>query len=84
MAQQTINMNIAKQVYQLSIDGVGINETVRRTGISKKTVKKYLRMLQLLPKPADGEHGIERSGSGVEVDEDCRRDMHLHERPHYD
>jgi transposase len=49
MAQKTINMNVVKQVLQLSKDGVSIKEIVRRIGVSRKTVRKYLRMLQQLP-----------------------------------
>jgi len=43
MAQKNIHMNQAKQIHQLSADGVAIKEIVRRTGISRKTVRKYLR-----------------------------------------
>ncbi len=48
MAQKTINMNQAKQIQQLSADGVSIKEIVRRTGISRKTVRKYLRKIESL------------------------------------
>ncbi len=58
MAQKTIDMNLAKQVQQLSNDGVAIKEIVRRVGISRKTVKKYLRMMQLLPPPMEGEPAL--------------------------
>ncbi len=36
----------AKQIQQLSADGVSIREIARRTGISRKTVKKYLRKIE--------------------------------------
>lgn len=45
MSQKTIEMNQVKQVQQLFTDGVAIKEIVRRTGISRKTVRKYLRKL---------------------------------------
>lgn len=61
MAQKSINMNLAKQVQQLSGDGVSIKEIVRRTGISRKTVRKYLRMMQLLPQQIEGEQSIQVS-----------------------
>jgi len=50
MAQKSIDMNLAKQVQQLRNDGIPIKEIVRRTGISRKTVKKYLRLMEQLPK----------------------------------
>ncbi len=46
MAQKVIDMNRIRQVQQLRDDGVAIKEIVRRTGISRKTVKKYLRKLE--------------------------------------
>lgn len=53
MSQKPINMNQVKQVHQLWLDGVKIKEIVRRTGISRKTVKKYLRQLNVLTGDAD-------------------------------
>lgn len=46
MAQKTVDMNQIKQVQQLREDGVPIKEIVRRTGISRKTVRKYLRKIE--------------------------------------
>jgi transposase len=48
MAQKTVDMNQIKQVRQLKQDGVPIKEIARRTGISRKTVKKYLRKMELI------------------------------------
>src|SRR5438105_11032800 len=48
MAQKHIDMNQAKQIQQLSADGVAIKEIVRRTGISRKTVRKYLRKIEAI------------------------------------
>lgn len=48
MSQKPINMDRIKQVHQLWMDGVKIKEIARRTGISRKTVKKYLRQLKVL------------------------------------
>ena len=48
MAQKQIDMNQAKQIQQLSADGVGIKEIVRRTGVSRKTVRKYLRKIEAI------------------------------------
>ncbi len=53
MAQKAIDMNRIRQVQQLRDDGVPIKEIARRTGISRKTVKKYLRKLEVLPGPGD-------------------------------
>lgn len=46
MAQKAVDMNQIKQVQQLRDDGVPIKEIVRRTGISRKTVRKYLRKIE--------------------------------------
>lgn len=48
MSQKPISMERIKQVHQLWMDGVKIKEISRRTGISRKTVKKYLRQLGVL------------------------------------
>lgn len=40
-------MSQVKQVHQLWMDGVKIKEIARRTQISRKTVKKYLRLLKV-------------------------------------
>ncbi|HVB04298.1 MAG TPA: IS21 family transposase [Chitinophagaceae bacterium] len=42
-------MNQAKQVLQLRKDGVPIKQIAQRTGISRKTVRKYLRRMEVLP-----------------------------------
>ena len=56
MAQKSLDMNQAKQVQQLSADGISIKEIVRRTGISRKTVRKYLRkMASALPLLSENE-----------------------------
>ena len=49
MAQKTIVMDLIKQVQQLKQEGVAIKEIVRRVGLSRKTVKKYLRRLENIP-----------------------------------
>ena len=41
-------MNQVKQVQQLHQDGVAIREIVHRTGISRKTVRKYLRKMSTI------------------------------------
>jgi transposase len=48
MAQKTIVMSLIKQVQQLRQEGVAIKEIVRRVGLSRKTVKKYLCRLENL------------------------------------
>lgn len=53
MAQKAVDMNQIKQVQQLREDGVPIKEIVRRTGISRKTVRKYLRQIEsMIPEGA--------------------------------
>lgn len=51
MAQKTIVMSLIKQVHQLRQQGVAIKEIVRRVGLSRKTVKKYLRLMESLSGP---------------------------------
>lgn len=53
MSQKPVNMSLIKQVQQLRQDGVSIKEISRRTAISRKTVKKYLRQLETLLLPAE-------------------------------
>src|SRR5664280_2414281 len=50
MSQKPLTMEQLKQVLQLKKDGVAIREIVRRTGISRNAVKRYLGRLQA---PAD-------------------------------
>jgi transposase len=63
MAQKAIDMHQIKQVQRLHQDGIAIKEIARRTGISRKTVKKYLRKLQAAAVP----QGDERQPSRKEL-----------------
>jgi len=49
MSQKPLTMEQLKQVLQLKQDGVAIREIVRRTGISRNAVKRYLGRLQAPP-----------------------------------
>lgn len=53
MAQKTIIMSLIKQVQQLGEEGVAIKEIARRVGLSRKTVKKYLRRQENIPLQPD-------------------------------
>ena len=46
MAQKPIEMEQLKQVLQLSKEGVAIREIARRVGISRNSVRSYLRVLE--------------------------------------
>ena len=46
MSQKPISMHSIKQIQQLWTDGVSIKGIVRRTGMSKNTVRKYIRALE--------------------------------------
>jgi len=46
MAQKPIEMEVIKQVLQLKRDGVAIREIARRAGISRNSVRVYLRQLE--------------------------------------
>lgn len=54
MSQKPVIMSQIKQVQQLKADGISIREIARRTGVSRKTVKKYLRQLESLPEHPEG------------------------------
>ena len=58
MSQKPVTMEQLKQILQLKNDGVAIREIARRTGISRKTVKKYLRLMQQLPQQPNSEKSI--------------------------
>lgn len=45
MSQKPLTMEQLKQVLQLKKDGVAIREIVRRTGISRNAIKRYLYRL---------------------------------------
>lgn len=45
MSQKLITMDQLKQILQLKTDGVAIREIVRRTGMSRNSVRKYLAKL---------------------------------------
>jgi transposase len=51
MSQKPVTMEQLKQILQLRKDGVAIREIVRRTGISRNAIKRYLSRL----KPPSGE-----------------------------
>lgn len=71
MAQKPLDMNQLKQVWQLHSDGVAIKEIARRTGISRKTVKKYLRNLAVLtPTSADEPPPTKEQMAGVALNDD--------------
>lgn len=47
MSQKPIAMDHVKQILQLKRDGVAIKEIVRRTGISRNSVRKYLSRINV-------------------------------------
>jgi transposase len=52
MSQKPITMDHLKQVLQLHRDGVPIKEIVRRVGISRNSVRKYLHKFKHIDEPA--------------------------------
>lgn len=46
MPQKPVTMEQLKQILQLKNDGIAIREIVRRTGVSRNAVKKYLARLE--------------------------------------
>lgn len=57
MSQKPLTMEQLKQVLQLKKDGVAIREIVRRTGISRNAIKRYLSRLE----PPAGDPPVELS-----------------------
>ena len=55
MAQKPIEMEQLKQVVQLSKEGVKIREIARRVGISRNSVRNYLRLLESKDQLSDKE-----------------------------
>jgi transposase len=51
MSQKPVTMEKLKQVLQLNKDGIPIREIVRRTGISRNAIKRYL--LRMKPQPGE-------------------------------
>jgi predicted transcriptional regulator len=47
MAGQTINMSILKQVIRHRLNGVALQTIAKAVGISRNTVKKYLRLIDV-------------------------------------
>ena len=70
MSQKPLTMEQLKQVLQLKKDGVAIREIVRRTGISRNAIKRYLHRLE----PAQGDPVVELSNkqlAGKSYDNDA-------------
>jgi transposase len=67
MGQKAIDMHQLTQVQQLHQEGVSIKEIARRTGISRKTVKKYLRKLQAVISHAEDEGPISKKELAQQV-----------------
>ena len=49
MSQKPLTMEQLKQILQLKNDGVAVREIVRRTGISRNAIKRYLGRLEAQP-----------------------------------
>lgn len=49
MAQKQISMDILKQAFQLYLQSIPIREISRRTGASRNSIKKYLKLMQGQP-----------------------------------
>ena len=55
MAQKPIEMEQLKQVLQLSKEGVKIREIARRVGVSRNSIRNYLRLLESKDRLSDKE-----------------------------
>ncbi|MFT4092719.1 MAG: IS21 family transposase [Niabella sp.] len=79
MAQQPITMEQVKQIFQLHRQGVGIREIVRRTGISRNSVRKYIARLGTMDAAADNDLALNAYGSDLaELDAERLRQLTLH------
>ena len=80
MAQKPISMELLKQILQLNNDGVGVREMARRTGISRNSVRKYLRILETESGGIDSQVLAEKaySNDGLAHDADRLQQLILH------
>jgi transposase len=65
MSQKPIEMSQLNQIRQLLKDHVGIKEIARRTGVSKNTVKKYVRRMEAHPSILEPKEGGKTSDKAL-------------------
>ena len=53
MAAKLKNMSVIKQIFRLYKQGNSIKGIVRLTGVSKNTVKKYIRLSEVSSHPVE-------------------------------
>jgi transposase len=65
MANTTKNMQQIRHILQLRAQGIGIREIVQRCGISRPTVRVYLRRWEAMGLPWDALHTLDDEGLGA-------------------
>lgn len=79
MAQQPIAMEQVKQIFQLHQQGIGIREIVRRTGISRNSVRKYISRLGEVDAATDDNLALNAYGNDLpELDAERLRQLTVH------
>lgn len=76
MAQKPIGMEQIKQILQLQKEGVGIREIARRVGISRNSVRNYLKQFEG-NKPLSDKELAETAYNNKEQDEQTQRHYKL-------
>jgi transposase len=73
MSQKPIAMEQLKQILQLKQDGISIREMVRRSGISRNSVRKYLSLLENDQHPLTSKELADKAYSNDVLEHDAQR-----------
>lgn len=77
MSQKPITMDQLKQILQLKTDGVAIREIVRRTGMSRNSVRKYLSRLDSDAKQLTNKALADTAYNNDQLDDNVQHMQHL-------
>ena len=77
MSQKPITMDHLKQVLQLKRDGVAIKEIVRRTGISRNSVRKYLAKFDIEAESISNKELADTAYNNKQIEQDTLRLQNL-------
>lgn len=76
MSQKPITMEYLKQILQLKTDGISTREIVRRTGVSRNSVRKYLSKLDSCTNALTSKELADKAYNNDRLEQDANR---LHE-----
>lgn len=77
MSQKPITMEHLKRVLQLKKDGVAIKEIVRRTGISRNSVRKYLAKFDIESEQISNKELADTAYNNEQIEQDTLRLQNL-------